>query len=278
MHLGLSTSTALLSFSLIVFAADIKAHEYWLDAIDSSVARGKAAIVNVRNGQNFAGVSFPYDGSKYTSVLVSGPSSQSSYKGRLGDYPALHPTLTENGLHSISLETTAQLLVYKSWQQFSTFVAYHGLDEIIEQHLQRNLPKADIRERYFRSAKTIIQVSDNGVPVIGVSKSEGISKHKAFSPVGSTFEMILLDNPYSDTKVVRAQLLFKGVPLAGRQAELFWKGSHELRLTTTTDMEGIASFKILGAGDYMLNAVNVTEPKQDDVHWVSHWASISFER
>lgn len=261
-----------------VFVAEVVAHEYWLDPIDSSLRLGESAIVDVRNGTNFSGSAFPYDKSKFKSITISNINGTINYSGRLGDYPAIHPEMTAIGLHSINVETNPTVLEYETWHKFNTFLAYHSLENIKVEHKQRKLPKSDITERYFRLAKTLVQVNNTGKLILEEQGLEAISTHNAFKATGALFEMLLLDNPYSNIKTLRIKLIYQGEPLADRQTELFWKGDKMQRLTATTDAQGVASFTLLGNGDYLLNAVNVIRPEKDDVHWQSHWASITFER
>ena len=66
------------------------AHEYWLDLTDASVQLGRSALVNIRNGENFIGASFPYDSSGVADIRFSGEGENEAYAGRLGDYPAIN--------------------------------------------------------------------------------------------------------------------------------------------------------------------------------------------
>lgn len=268
-------------FSLII-ANPAHSHEYWLDPIDTSVKNGSAAIVEIRNGENYAGASFPYNSESFTSVTFSNAGKITSYTGRLGDYPAIHMQLDQNGLHAVTVNSTDTVLQYKSWQQFSTFLDYHGLDSIRQQHTARNLPLVGVTEQYRRNAKTLIQVTHNGEPETHRDTNTSISSiddNAAFKASGSDFEIILLNNPYQYTDEIRLQLLFEGKPLADRQTELFWRGAQLLRLTQKTDTNGIAQFRLYGDGDYMLNAVHVIDPPaKDTIHWHSRWASLTFER
>ena len=101
----------------------------------------------------------------------------------------------------------------------------------------------------------------------------------AFEATGADFEMRLLDNPYDDIKEMRVQLLLAGEPLPNRQAEMFWRGDQMFRFTQLSDADGIATFKLLADGEYLFNAVYVSEPPSSaDEHWMSLWASITFER
>ena len=264
------SSIALMACSSLTYS-----HEYWLDPIDSSVSLGEKIIVDIRNGQDYAGVSFPYDSAKYTSVAISNADTSVSYTGRLGDYPALHHTPVIDGLHSISVDTAQNTLVYDSWTHFNKFLDYHGLEDIKALHLAKQLPKVDIKEQYYRSAKTYIEVINNDTAGATTLKDRD---HNALKPTGSLFEMIPLENPYDVKSEISVQLLFAESPLAGRQVEMFWKGDQLIRLTTISDDNGIATFKLLGDGDYLFNAVQVVEPENSGIHWISHWASITFER
>jgi cobalt/nickel transport protein len=270
-----SRTVWVLGISLFLYLPLSHSHEYWLDPIDSSFGEGNKAIVDIRNGQDFSGASFPYDSAIHKTIQIKSMSNAIVYSGRLGDYPAIHHTPTTIGLHSISLDTVEAYIVYDSWNKFSGFLNYHGLEQIKERHLLRQLPLTDIKERYFRSAKTFFQVNGDNTPNRKVSNKENQS---VLEPVGSMFEMSLLNNPYGDIDEISLQLHFGGSPLPARQVEMFWKGSHQLRLTTKTDINGVATFKLLGNGDYMLNSVQLVEPEKQGVHWVSYWASVTFER
>ena len=261
----------LTGISLLAYSSCSYSHEYWLDPINAKIGDGGKIIVDIRNGQDFSGTSFPYDSAKYKSISIKNHSSTHSYKARLGDYPAIHYQTNSDGLHSINLDTVENYIVYDTWQKFSDFLNYHGLENIKEQHLAKNFPVAQIKEKYFRNAKTFLQ--NNAEPYASENSDKAV-----LAPVGSKFEISLLENPYNSIETLSVHLEFSGASLPGRQVEMFWKGSQLRRFTTITNEDGIASFKLLGDGDYMLNAVHVVEPEKQGVHWVSYWASATFER
>jgi len=267
-----------LGATLCLSSLTAAAHEYWLDPIYSSVTAGDNVIIDVRNGQNFSGSAFPFDSDKFKTVSIHSATDKVDYLGRLGDYPALHPRLESPGLYLLNVDTQVNTLVYDSWQQFKEFLNYHGLDGIAEQHQQRALPKNDITEHYYRSAKTLVMASAPGEKTETRQAVLNIENHHAFMPVGSELELQLLNNPYSDDATVTLKLLYKGKALANRQTEMFWRGSTLIRVTTKTNELGVAEFKLLGDGDYLINAVHVVEPSNTDAHWLSHWASFTFER
>jgi hypothetical protein len=236
---------------------------------------GSKVVVDIKNGQDYSGTAFPYDGATYKSIQIKNNTVSINYEGRLGDYPAIEYLPTQKGLHSISVDTTLSYLVYDSWNEFSDFLNYHGLAQIEKHHIARQLPRTEIKERYTRSAKTFFLVNAEDP---SVQKKTNTNNQSVLAPIGSMFEMTPLDNPYGAIENLRVQLFFAGTPLPSRQVELFWRGSEVSRFTTDTDENGIATFKLLGEGDYMLNAVHLVEPEKQGVHWVSYWASITFER
>ena len=268
--------TRIFFFSTLVVMmcfATATAHEYWLDPIDASIGMGENVIVDIRNGEDYAGAAFPYDAAKYQSLSITNSKETKNYQGRLGDYPAIHNNSDTAGLHRVALETSENIIVYPSWNKFTNFLDYHGLNNIVDLHTDQQLPHTDIKERYYRSAKTLYQVVDGNASI----KPRQSSEQKALAPTGSKFEIITLTNPYSEIKELSVQILYEGTPLASRQVEMFWKGSKLVRLTSLSDDKGIATFQLLGNGDYMFNSVHVVRPDNEGVHWESYWASITFE-
>jgi len=264
--------------SLISTAAS--SHEYWLDAVDPSISSEQKIIVDIRNGENFVGAAFPYNPDNFTSLDISYNGKTEPYSGRLGDYPALHKTPTEAGIYAFTVNSAESSLEYTTWHKFKNFLDYHALDAIEEAHKSRGLPNSNIKELYRRNAKTLLRVDHTSPAKNALATPEDLAtKNAAFELTGADFEMRLLDNPYSEIKELRVQLMLDGKPLPNRQAEMFWRGDQMFRFTQKSDAEGIATFKLLADGEYMFNAVHVSEAlSSDDAHWISLWASITFER
>jgi len=244
----------------------------------SSFSFSNKALVNIKNGENFSGPAYPYNTARVNSIAVVGKGSKDAYVGRLGDYPALRPMMATPGIHSIAIETQSQTLTYDSWEKFTGFLEYHGFDGFIERHLERKLPKDEVTENYTRSAKTIIQVKDAGGELLSDTPQANAQNHQVFTPTGHEFEMIMLESPFGNVSRLQLQLIFQNKPVANRQVEMFWKGDKTERLTATTGDDGIAEFKLLGSGEYLLSAVHLTESISADAHWDSYWSSITFER
>lgn len=276
--LNLPKAVAFAAFTLFNYSTCLHTHEYWIAPLKPVIKAGSSALINIKNGENFNGPTYPYNPERAKSVSITDELKTQSYTGRLGDYPAISPKLSVTGIHSIAIETNAQQLTYDSWEKFTNFLDYHGFNDVQQRHLKRGLPRIDISESYSRSAKTFVQVTATGIQTDVSNDANNVQDHKAFAPVGHDLEMILLNSPYGEIATLTIQLLFNGKPLNDRQAEMFWKDEKVERIIATTNAEGIASFVLSGKGKYLLNAVQLTEANKKDVHWISHWASITFTR
>jgi len=74
-------------------------------------------------------------------------------------------------------------------------------------------------------------------------------------------------------------LLYQGTPLGNAPIMVFTKGHAGGPVPVTTDSEGRAMVPVGEAGTYLLNAVYVAAAEaDDDVHWSSLWASLTFAR
>ncbi len=252
---------------LLCSMVSVGAHEYWIEATDYQLAAGDELVADIRNGQDFAGIAYPYNSQRFKHFYVLGPQSRTPVKSRLGDYPAVHQVVGANGLHTLVLETSERFLVYGTMEKFRTFLGYHGLEHVEDIHRQRGLPNANIRERYFRFAKALVQVGN-----ATEDDSAGVSQNMLF-------ELVALNSPYlSDS--VHVQLLFNQQPLTHAQVEVFFRNKEKkvARSVLRTDEKGQIRFDTAQAGHYLINAVQLLQPRKGNAHWESLWASLTFER
>lgn len=245
------------------------AHEYWVDPLEAWLQPGETLRADIRNGQDFNGISFPYDPQRYARFYIVGPGQRVAVKSRLGDSPAVHQALEKEGLYSIVLESAERALQYDTLEKFRTFLDYHGLQQVEAVHRRRRLPETNIQERYFRFAKALVQVGD---------PDEG-RDGAALSSQNMLFELQALNNPYADNGELRVKLLFQQQPLSGVQVEIFRSVNKNVtRTVTTTDANGEAHINIAQPGEYLVNAVQLIQPRRGKAHWESLWASLTFNR
>jgi len=255
-----------------LLSTPLHAHEYWLSPIDYHIEVGEKLIVDIRNGEEFVGSAFPYDSAQYQSLYVEYNGGKFPVNSRLGDYPAIHKTLSKSGHYTVALESTERLLTYETWEKFSEFLDYHGLDAFAERHIESDLPRTNIKEHYYRFAKSLISVSGKNDFGDDSPITDALNIH------GQELEIVLMDSPYSARSNIRIKLLFKGEPLVDRQVEVFHNDGTVNRTTTITDAKGMALINISDKGEYMINAVKLLPSDRAGMHWKSLWSSFTFRR
>jgi len=112
----------ILLVTAFIYTSIASAHEYWLSPVDYVVDVKKKILVDIRNGENFAGTSFSYRAENFTELVIAGNGKEQPITGRLGDYPAIHPTVDSEGLHSIVLSTTEKTIAYANMAKFEKFL------------------------------------------------------------------------------------------------------------------------------------------------------------
>jgi len=129
-------------------------------------------------------------------------------------------------------------------------------------------------ERYSKHVKAIVQV--------------GEARTDAYENVlGYPVEFIPLQNPYEmgvgDTFQVK--FLKYGEPVANQilyaSHEAYHGhaegGGHVEAVTTRTNGEGVASFRISAEGKWYVRVINMVEPDEEEVDYESNWATLTFE-
>lgn len=273
-------AAALSAIVLFSSAMQSVAHEYWLDPVGTRWVAGGELQADIRNGQEFLGTTLPFDPAAFARAGLVSDGHRQGLDGRLGDYPAIRLSLQDAGLNLLLLETTPRELRYDDFEDFETFLDYHGLHDIAERHQARGLPRQDIVEHYYRYCKSLIEVEPTAIINTDAPLAKYVSQTApALSPQNQRLELIADSNPMqADT--LRLQLRFEGKALAGRQVELFFRGSADtvMRTLAMTDDTGHVEFATESAGDYLVNSVKVTEPTDKAAHWETHWASLTFQK
>lgn len=247
-----------------------QAHEFWIQPHEYRIGQGDALVADVRVGVDFRGNPQAYTPQNYIHFNTSNAGGTQPVEGRVGDMPAVNITPTQSGLQVVSLFSTTSRLTWDDFQKFEAFVALHGMPWVLEEHAARGLPETGFREAYTRFVKTLVAVG------------EGAGRDHY---TGMFFELVAAANPYTDdvSGGMPITVMFKGVPLAGKQVDLFYRNAAgELsRLSVITGRNGRAVVPNLGAGEYMVNAVHMIAPFEADIArtkivWHSLWGSITY--
>ncbi|MEL6750458.1 MAG: DUF4198 domain-containing protein [Pseudomonadota bacterium] len=262
-------------FALALLAAfsisQAAAHEYYLMPGSFTAETGAELPVRHRLGQRFNGNEMPYIGrwNVRSEVWKSGEKIE-EVRGIDGDRPALTIVPETDGLYSIIHQSNHSTYAPGSWEKFSTYLTNEKLAAIIAAHDARGLDKEAASEAYARYAKTLVAVGDGT---------------GADAPTGLAIELVALENPvtFNVAKPLPVQLLFDGKPLAGRSVKLFVGIDTEPKGYFLTDANGVMRIPAQGKGPYLLNAIEMIEPRSDTAEakaaqWESFWASLTFQR
>lgn len=259
-------------FGLISVANPVTAHEFWLDAHDYTLKNGQELQVDIRVGQDFKGNKYNFNQNLFFDFGISDSSGKQPVEGRIGDMPAVSFTPENNGLLVLNHFSTTQLLTYEDDGKFESFILSKGLDWVLDKHAARGLPEYGFGEGYTRFAKTLIAVGDG----------EGQDAHTLMP-----FELVALQNPYTDeiSEGLPVRIYFNGKGLADIQIDIFRRlpdVEDVVKSRVLTDQTGLAVIPITNGDIYMINAVHMIIPSDEDIArtgavWHSLWASMTFK-
>lgn len=258
-----------ISLSLILSTSNIQAHEFWIEPSDYFL-QNENLEAHLKVGQEFEGMRLMYDPNRFEDFkILSGSKNKSiDVKGTIGDVPAINFKPDLEGLLIIYHETEDQLVNYKKFSKFKSFVTEKGYEKLIVAHQERNLPLENFIESYRRYAKSL--VAYNGI--------EGKDKK-----TGLLFEFVLSHNPYGELKdnIVEATLFYKKRPYPQNLVSIFIKNENNISLyQVLTDDKGRFSFSINPGESYLLDSVIIIpkkgNPLKKEPIWHSIWASTTF--
>ena len=242
------------------------AHEFWLEPSSYRVTSGAKVEVRVRNGMYFKGNSLPYIKAWFHSFQLTDTKGVHPIVNIEGDDPSGPIAVTGDGLAILSFYGTPDLLQFKKWDKFKSYLKEEGLEHILPLHIKRGLSQAEISESYSRCAKALIAVG-NG---------KGHDR-----PVGMPLEIVAQANPYelADGAPLPVQILLKGKPAPGLTIKIFNLNDPKQPRRVVTNTKGHALVPLPLKGEYLLNAVYMFEPPAGaKVQWQSLWASLTFKR
>ena len=270
----------------LVASSGARAHEYWLDPLGAAPVAGGAFVAAVRNGEDFAGTSLPYDPNRMARLSLVAPDGARPVDARLGDFPAVQLELGPPGLHLVLLDTHGKELVYAELEKFAAFLDYHGQDGVLDAHRARELPGTNIREHYFRHAKLLVRAAGDADAPASPGTSADAASPGPLERHGQALELVPENDPFAADEL-GLRLFEDGVPLAGAQVELFERtpSGAVSRTLARTDADGRVRLDVDRPGDYLVNAVRVTEPGAEALaapgetpHWQSRWAALTFDK
>ena len=250
-------------------SAPVTAHEFWIDPVDYVIPPGAPLVADIRVGETFEGSAYSYVPPNFRRFDLVMNETVIPVEGRAGDRPALNMRVDREGLVTVVHVTRDYNLRYTDWQKFENFANHKDFTRVLDQHLERGLPREGFRERYSRYGKSLMAVGD------------GAGQDRQ---VGLLTEIVALANPYADDLQggFPALVLYDGTPRSDTQVELFERaadGTVEVTLHRT-DTQGRVTLPVRPGHAYLVDAV-VMRPlnpvEENDPVWESLWASLTFE-
>ncbi len=173
----------------------------------------------------------------------------------------------EAGTYVVSVSTKPREIDLKA-KDFNEYLAHDGLPDTLAARRKNGELSKDVRERYSKHVRAIFQIGD--------ARTDAYKK-----PLGYAVEIIPQQNPYDLRVGQRIEVLctMDGRPLvnqfvlAGRETP----GRMSRETGARTDANGIARFKLGGAGKWYVKMIHMTRLEGADVDYESKWATLTFE-
>lgn len=245
-------------------AVSVSGHEFWIAPERYIVRPGTKVVARLAVGLMMKGVSLPYISRDIRSFTITTRNGTRDVTAAEGDDPALVYTPTERGLQVIAHHTMPKKVKFDSWDKFVQYLAYEGLERIVQAHRARGLPESGFSEAYTRCAKALIQVGR-------------VDPRDHDEPLGLPLELIADGNPYRPgTDALIVTLRRQGKPLAGHPVAVFHYDRDVSRRLQYTDPRGQIRISLAGGGAFLLNAVDLRPVENADYVWASRWATLAF--
>jgi hypothetical protein len=152
MSLPHSVSRFALALWCAICASVATAHEFWIEPLDYQVLPGTNIVANLKNGENFDGISLAFIDRNFTRFDVVVGDSITPVTGRMGDSPALdvpapQSGLPDNGLVVVVHETTPSFVTYSEWDKFLAFAQHKDFRDIAARHAANGFGPVPFKER-----------------------------------------------------------------------------------------------------------------------------------
>jgi uncharacterized GH25 family protein len=254
---------AALAAAVVLAAADVQAHDFWIEPSTFRPLPGAIVAVGLRVGQNFVGDPVPRWSGSIEQFFVRQGGSEQPIGGTENTDPA--------GWFRADGQSTA-VIAYQSGgsftelpaDEFEDYLRLEGLERIIDLRAQRREREKPGRERFYRYAKALL----TGTTPPGA----------ATQPLGFVYEIVPDNDPTAPLDVFRGRVLHEGKPLPGALVVAMLHGEPLVRLSARSDSRGAFSFPLPRAGVWLIKSVHMVRAWFfSDADWNSFWASLIFE-
>lgn len=270
---------AIALLALLVTAAPVSAHEYWLTPSRFRAAPGDAVTLGVFVGTGFRGEPKPFAATRSVRFELHGARradlARAAVNGELTwaafEMPDRDGAMVAYQSNFATIELPAD--------EFDAYLRLEGLSGPLAARAKLGGQAGPGRERYARCPKTWIAGARPGAA-------------RATKPTGLPIEIVPLADP-ATAAPLPVRVLWRGRPLSGALVRA-WNtalGSDGAPVDAAgrdslgpvqqviTDARGEARLNLAAAGEWMIAAVHMVPcPERREADWESWWASLTFAR
>lgn len=265
------TKILLTTLATLLIAFAVSAHDLFLKLDGYFLAPNSKATVRMLNG-TFQNSEAAVARDRLRDVRLIGPGPRDTFQKSLswrdeGNTTLLELTTGGPGTYLLGVSTKPREIALKA-ADFNAYLEHDGLPDILESRKKTGELGKDVRERYSKHVRTVFQVGD-------------LRTRDYDASLNFPAEIIPQQNPYSlkpgDTLAVKCTL--NGKPLIDQVVIAGWEsGAGKIEESATrTNMSGVASFKLSGAGKWYVKMIHMHRVAQPDLDYESIWATLTFE-
>jgi uncharacterized GH25 family protein len=258
-----------------VSVSPVSAHEMFLKPQNSLQEPGSDQVIRLINGTfDKSENSITRDRMSDVSIVADGTVTKPSPSDWSDDENSSYLKYNSGaaGTQVIGVSTKVNI-IEMSLDEFVAYLKHDGILDTLAA-VEKEKPTGNIRERYSKHVRTIVQVGDE--------KSDSYSKQ-----LGYPVEIILEQNPYSlrfgDT--INFQVFYGGKPAASQLVHASYEGFHGHDASgghinsydMRTDEHGRASFILANKALWYISLIHMEKIDDPEADYESNWATITFK-
>lgn len=254
------------SLMTLATAAQLFAHDMWIEPLTFSPKAGETVAVRLRVGQDLLGDPLPRNSALFTQFFVEDATGRKPLVGREGANPAGFLRVATPGLLVIGYRSNPSAVELDA-EKFNQYLKEEGLDAIVALRARRNQTGARAHEMFSRCAKSLL-----------FSGASAGTQHDR--PLGFTLELVAERNPYAvrPGEELPVRLTYENRPLAGTLVVAMNSLNPSEKLSARTGKDGRVRFRLRPGGMWLIKAVHMEQaPAGTNAEWTSYWASLTFE-
>jgi hypothetical protein len=248
-----------------VAAAQLFAHDMWIEPMTFSPQVGEIVGVRLRVGQDMLGDPLARNSALINQFVVEDKEGRKPVIGREGGNPAGFLRVATPGLLVIGYRSNPSEVELPA-EKFNQYLQDEGLDAIAALRASRHQTGAGAHELFARCAKSLVL---SGPTTDGGDRT-----------LGFTLELVAERNPYAirPGEELPVRLTYESRPLAGALVVAMNRLNPMEKVKVRTDKDGRARFHLKCGGMWLIKAVHmVPAPSGSNAEWMSYWASLTFE-